>query len=73
MLIYNLITCLYLCLKVENRISWSFEMFYDQVIQLRSYMDLHRHLTPLGPLEWTAELYPMLEKEILGNALKFKT
>lgn len=73
MLIYNLITCLYLCLKIENRTSWSFEMFYDQVIELRSYMELHRHLSPQGPLKWTAELYPMLEEEILKKALKFKT
>lgn len=36
-------------------------------------MALHSHLTTLGPLEWTPELYPMLEEEILGNALRFKT
>ena len=30
-LIYNLITCLYLCLKVESRTSWPFDVVLDQV------------------------------------------
>ena len=63
-LLYHLIVCLYLNLKVENLVfGMSFVQLLSQIVHLRSYRTLQVHLAPhLHECEWTVDLYPLLEK-----------
>ena len=74
-MIYHLLTCHYLCLKVENRVlSISFEQFLGFVVQLPCYVALQAHLvSDLEVLEWTTEIYTLLERSILIEGLRCKT
>ena len=74
-LIYHLIACLYINLKVESIVfGLSFVHFLTQIVQLRSYRTLQVHLAPhLSECEWTVDLYALLEKQILEEALRYKT
>ena len=74
-LLYHLIACMYIAFKVENGFSGIlFSNFLQFCSQLTSYDYLAKHLAPhLKVCVWTPELFPMLEGEILANALNFKT
>ena len=74
-LLYHLIACMYITFKVENGFSGiPFSNFLQFCSQLTSYDCLAKHLAPhLKVCVWTPELFPMLENEILANALNFKT
>ena len=74
-MIYHLLTCHYLCLKVENRVlNISFEHFLGLVVQLPSYVALQAHLVnDLEVLEWSTEIYTLLERSILIEGLRCKT
>ena len=72
--LYHLIVCLYLNLKVDNHVfGLSFIQLLNQIVQLRSYRTLQVHLAPhLTECEWTVDLYPLLETQIL-ECLHYKT
>ena len=74
-LLYHLIACMYIAFKVENGFSGiPFSNFLQFCSSLASYDNLAKHLAPhLKVCVWTPELFPMLEGEILANALNFKT
>ena len=76
-ILYHLFACIYLCIKIENRIQGlAFEKFVNQCAQLYSFRQLLQHLAPDLSLRdwcWTIELYPKLESEILNTSLKFRT
>ena len=74
-LLYHLIACLYMNLKVENIVfRLSFVEFLTYIVQLRSYHTLQVHLAPhLEECQWTVDLYALLEKQILEEALRYKT
>ena len=76
-ILYHLFACLFLCIKIENRIQGlSFENFLNQCVQLRSFKTFLQHLMPdmnLSDWHWTVDLYPRLEFEILNTSLRFRT
>ena len=74
-LLYHLIVCLYLNLKIESQVlGLSFVQFLTQIVQLRSYRVLQTHIAShLTECEWTVDLYPLLEKQILEDGLHYKT
>ena len=73
-LLYHLIACMYICLKIESGFcGMQFKHFLNLCAQLPTYDLLQRHLAPhLETCIWTIELFPILELEILNSALKFK-
>jgi hypothetical protein len=73
-LIYDLLSVIYLCLKVDGRIfNVSFLQFLLNITTLSSYNELRQHVTPgTEPLGWSEDIYPGLEYEILTR-LNFKT
>ena len=74
-LVYLLVSCSYLCLKVEGRLNGQpFAEFLGSVVRLPSYEQLRKHLAPeQDTLLWTEDFYPVLEQTILANILRFKT
>ena len=74
-MIYHLLTCHYLCLKVEKPyLGLSFEHFLGYVVQLPSYIALQAHLvSDLEVLEFSTEIYTLLERSILVEGLRCKT
>ena len=76
-MLYHLLACLHLCLKVERRIEGiTFDDFRHQCESLKEYKLLEAHFAPtFDPqnLEWTPELYIQLEYAILNSSLRFKT
>jgi len=74
-LLYHLIACLYICFKTDKAFSsLTFENYLYQVVTIPTYDELKNHLAPhLEHCIWTHDLFPRLEREILGNALNFKT
>ena len=73
-LIYDLLSVIYLCLKVDGRIfNVSFIQFLLNITRLSSYNELKQHVSPgTEPLGWSEDIYPGLEYEILLR-LNFKT
>ena len=73
-MLYYILASMYLSLKVENRISLSFEHYWHQVVQLESYVALQAHLAPrIFQLPGLATRYPIFEQHLLEDGLKFKT
>ena len=74
-LLYHLIACMYIALKVESGFSgMEFAHFLNLCSQSPAYDALSKKLAPhLSACIWTPELLPILEREILVNGLKFKT
>lgn len=73
LMIYYLLSCMYLCLKVENRISLSFTHFWDKVVQLGSFTSLLAQISlDLSHLHFDEDRYPYMEKYILEVGVKFK-
>ena len=62
-LLYHLISCLYIIYKVEARCSFiTFEQFLYQNVSLKSYDVLQNHLAPdLQTLVWTPDILPIME------------
>ena len=62
-LLYHLITCLYIIMKVEARCDFlTFEQFLYECVSLKSYDVLQKHLAPhLQTLVWTPDIFPMME------------
>ena len=73
-LLYHLISCMYIIYKVEARFSlFTFEQFLYQNVSKKSYDALQSHLAPhLQTLVWTPDIFPMMENQILQKALRFK-
>ena len=74
LVIYDLICCIYLCLKLESQaFGTTFEQFVSMITSLGSYKDLKQELTgDKIPLAWHESIYPAIEKEIL-RGLRFST
>ena len=73
-LLYDLLTCLYLCLKIDRQIlGCSFFEFLFKVTSLTSFVALAKHVAPASAeLGWTEDLYSLIEYEVL-SVLRFKT
>ena len=74
-LVYHVLACLYLVLKVESSLfNVSFEDFWLLCIKLPSYRVMQAHLAPTFTIcVWDETLYSKLEVVILSNILNFKT
>ena len=73
LLLYHIVSAVYLTLKVENRAAkLEFRTFQAQVCHLPAYKALLRHLRTRSE-KWNDDVYPVIEKEILSKALRFKT
>ena len=79
LLLCHLVSAVYLTLKVENRAAkMPFKQFLENVSALPAFQSLERLLDPSGQSQgtlswWKEDLYPTLEKEMLSNALRWKT
>lgn len=72
-MIYQLLACFYLILKVEKRVEGlSFRDFLGQIVRLPEYKALRIHLSPTQPCDWDNDLYMVFERHIL-QTLRFKT
>ena len=83
-LVIHLLSCFYLCLKVDHRINEiKFTSFIKRCAMLQSFRVLEQHLVPLAnmnqPLGWLLgcgdmqDLYVLLEQRILESSLRWKT
>lgn len=74
-LIYHVLACLYLVLKVENQLfNVPFVDYWQLCISTPSYSALQSHLAPKIPLcIWDDGLYNKIEQVILHNMLSWKT
>ena len=83
-LVIHLLSCFYLCLKVDHRINEiKFTSFVQRCAMLQSFRVLEQHLVPLSninqPLSWLLgcgdmqDLYALLEQRILESSLRWKT
>ena len=74
LLIYHIVAAIYLTLKVENRAAkMTFDFFVEKISPLPAFQTLQRHLSPGMPMKWDGSFYPILEKEMLTKALRWKT
>ena len=68
-----IVACLYLSLKVENRISISFDQLLYQISKLPSFLELRGNLAPQSTLySEIASNYKDFEMHLLQHGLNFK-
>ena len=68
-----IVACTYLSLKVESRITMSFDLFLFQVTKLQSFGDLRGDLAPHSTLySAMASNYREIEQHLLQQGLNFK-